>query len=1331
MFDVNLFDELRIGLATADDIRRWSKGEVKKPETINYRTLKPEKDGLFCERIFGPTRDWECQCGKYKRVRYKGIICERCGVEVTKSKVRRERMGHIELAAPVTHIWYFKGVPSRLGYLLDLAPKDLERIIYFAANIITSVDDEARHNDLSTLEGEMLLEKKEVEDDVNAEIAERASKLEDDLAALEAEGAKADARRKVQNAADKEMQHIRERGEREVARLDEIWNTFNKLAPKQMIIDETIYEELVDRYEDYFTGGMGAEAIQTLIRNFDLDAEAEELRDVINNGKGQKKMRALKRLKVVAAFQRSGNDPAGMVLDAIPVIPPELRPMVQLDGGRFATSDLNDLYRRVINRNNRLRRMIDLGAPEIIVNNEKRMLQESVDALFDNGRRGRPVAGPGSRPLKSLSDLLKGKQGRFRQNLLGKRVDYSGRSVIIVGPQLKLHECGLPKLMALELFKPFVMKRLVENDYAQNIKSAKRMVERQRPEVWDVLEEAISEHPVLLNRAPTLHRLGIQAFEPKLVEGKAIQLHPLACEAFNADFDGDQMAVHLPLSAEAQAEARVLMLSSNNILSPASGKPLAMPRLDMVTGLYFLTMNKGEDEIGGNGRYAPADDNGPAQGVYSSYAEAIMAYDRGVLGLQAPIKVRIDHLRPTEAIEAAQFPDGWTKGESWMAETTLGRIMFNELLPWNYPYLEGVMVRKGGSKDIVLLGDVINDLAIKYPMITVAQVLDKMKDAGFYWATRSCVTITMHDVLVLPNKTDMLESYEKEAERIERKYWDQGALTERERYDRLVELWKNATDSVGNAVEALYPDDNPIPMIVKSGAAGNMRQIWTLAGMKGMVVNSKGDYITRPIKTSFREGLSVLEYFNNSHGSRKGLADTALRTADSGYLTRRLVDVAQDVIVREDDCGTSKGVAIPLAEAVLDAQGQPTGSYRRAEFVETAATGRFLAADAIGADGSVVIEAGVDLGEPEIDMLVAAGVAEIKVRSVMTCDTSTGVCATCYGRSMATGKKVDIGEAVGIVAAQSIGEPGTQLTMRTFHQGGVGGDITGGLPRVQELFEARVPKAKAPIASVDGTVRIEDDDNFYTLTIVPADGSDEVVYEKLSKRQGLALIKSGDYERQIKQGDKVVRGQQLLKGAADPHEVLRVMGRRGVQQHLINEVQKVYRDQGVAIHDKHIEIIVRQMLRRVTVIDSGSTEYLPGSLVDHADAVAASKTAVQTGGRPVEVRAEIMGITKASLATDSWLSAASFQETTRVLTDAAINKRSDKLIGLKENVIIGKLIPAGTGISKYRNITVEPTEEARAAAYQLPSSFGDGFYGDDSYGEFTGAAVPLDDLDLN
>ena len=1332
MFDVNLFDELRIGLATADDIRRWSKGEVKKPETINYRTLKPEKDGLFCERIFGPTRDWECACGKYKRVRYKGIICERCGVEVTKSKVRRERMGHINLAAPVTHIWYFKGVPSRLGYLLDLAPKDLERIIYFAANIVTSVDEEARHEDLEDLEADMLLEKQDVEKDAESDVAERQQKLEEDLAELEANGAKADAKRKVQNAAEKEIQHIRDRAEREVERLDEVWQTFQKLAPKQLVIDENIYEDLEDRYQDYFTGGMGAEAIQTLIQNFDLDAEAEQLRETINNGKGQKKARALKRLKVVAAFQRSGNDPAGMILDAIPVIPPELRPMVQLDGGRFATSDLNDLYRRVINRNNRLKRMIDLGAPEIIVNNEKRMLQESVDALFDNGRRGRPVAGPGNRPLKSLSDLLKGKSGRFRQNLLGKRVDYSGRSVIIVGPQLKLHECGLPKLMALELFKPFVMKRLVEHDYAQNIKSAKRMVERQRPEVWDVLEEAIAEHPVMLNRAPTLHRLGIQAFEPKLVEGKAIQLHPLACEAFNADFDGDQMAVHLPLSAEAQAEARVLMLASNNILSPASGKPLAMPRLDMVTGLYFITMEKGEDKIGGQGAYHPGDENGPARGAYSSMAEAIMAFDRGVLGLQAPIKVYLDHLRPPKEIEEEQFPDGWERGQKWLADTTLGRILFNELLPWNYPYLEGVMVRKGGGEGKILLGDVINELAARYPMITVAQTMDKMKDAGFYWATRSGVTISINDVLVLPNKTEILERYEEQARQIERKYWNQGALTERERYDRLVELWKDATDEVGQAVEALYPDDNPIPMIVKSGAAGNMRQIWTLAGMKGMVVNSKGDYITRPIKTSFREGLSVLEYFNNSHGSRKGLADTALRTADSGYLTRRLVDVAQDVIVREADCGTEQGVSVPVSEPVLDAEGNVTGHVPH-DLIETSVQGRVLALDAKDEDGDVVLEAGAELEDENISRLVEAGIERVRVRSVMTCQTATGVCAKCYGRSMASGELVDIGEAVGIVAAQSIGEPGTQLTMRTFHQGGVGGDITGGLPRVQELFEARVPKNVSPIASVDGTVHLEDEGNFYTVRISPDDGGDDVVYEKLSKRQGLAQVKrpmesnpAATIERALRDGDHVEAGDRLMRGAADPHDVLEVQGRRGVEKHLIDEVQTVYRTQGVAIHDKHIEIIIRQMLRRGTVINSGSTEYLPGTLVDLAEAKQANAEAVAADGEPAELRSEIMGITKASLATESWLSAASFQETTRVLTDAAINKRSDKLIGLKENVIIGKLIPAGTGISKYRNISVKPSDSAKNAAYSIPT-YGDSIYGDDGYSEFTGASVPLDE----
>ena len=1310
MLDVNTFSQLKIGLATGESIRMWSNGEVKKPETINYRTLKPEKDGLFCEKIFGPTRDWECYCGKYKRVRFKGIICERCGVEVTRAKVRRERMGHIELAAPVTHIWYFKGVPSRLGYLLDLAPKDLEKIIYFAAYVITAVDNDMRHNELSTLEAEMVVEKKAVEDQRDADLEARAQKLEADLAELEKEGAKSDVRRKVRDGGEREMRQLRDRAQRELDRLDEIWTTFTKLAPKQLIVDEVLYRELVDRYGEYFEGAMGAESIKKLIETFDIDAEAESLRDTIKNGKGQKKLRALKRLKVVAAFQMNRNSPMGMVLDAVPVIPPELRPMVQLDGGRFATSDLNDLYRRVINRNNRLKRLIDLGAPEIIVNNEKRMLQESVDALFDNGRRGRPVTGPGNRPLKSLSDLLKGKQGRFRQNLLGKRVDYSGRSVIVVGPQLKLHQCGLPKLMALELFKPFVMKRLVDLNHAQNIKSAKRMVERQRPQVWDVLEEVIAEHPVLLNRAPTLHRLGIQAFEPQLVEGKAIQLHPLVCEAFNADFDGDQMAVHLPLSAEAQAEARILMLSSNNILSPASGRPLAMPRLDMVTGLYFLTT-----EIAGDtGEYTPAAKDTPETGVYSSPAEAIMAMDRGSLSVRAKIKVRLTTQRPPADIEAQLFPEGWNFGDAWIADTTLGRVLFNELLPKGYPFVNAQMFKKAQAA-------IINDLAERYPMIVVAQTVDKLKDAGFHWATRSGVTVSMADVLVPPQKAEILERYESEADAIEKQY-QRGKLNHVERNGELVKIWQQATEEVGKALEAYYPEDNPIITIVKSGATGNLTQTRTLAGMKGLVTNPKGEYIPRPIKSSFREGLTVLEYFINTHGARKGLADTALRTADSGYLTRRLVDVSQDVIVRETDCETERGINVTLAER------QDDGTLVRDQHIETSAYARTLAQDAVDADGNVVVERGHDLGDPAIDALLAAGITEVKVRSVLTCTTGTGVCAMCYGRSMATGKLVDIGEAVGIVAAQSIGEPGTQLTMRTFHQGGVtgGADIVGGLPRVQELFEARVPKNRAPIADVTGRVQLEETDKFYKITIVPDDGGEEVVYDKLTRRQRLKVFKHEDgTERLLSDGDHVEVGQQLMEGAADPHEVLRVQGPREVQIHLVKEVQEVYRAQGVSIHDKHIEVIVRQMLRRVTIIDSGATEFLPGSLTERSEFESENRRVVAEGNEPAAGRPVLMGITKASLATDSWLSAASFQETTRVLTDAAINCRSDKLMGLKENVIIGKLIPAGTGIARYRDIQVNPTEEARAAAYTIPS-YEDQYYSPD-FGQSTGAAVPLDD----
>ncbi len=952
-----------------------------------------------------------------------------------------------------------------------------------------------------------------------------------------------------------------------------------------------------------------------------------------------------------------------MVLDAVPVIPPELRPMVQLDGGRFATSDLNDLYRRVINRNNRLKRLIDLGAPEIIVNNEKRMLQESVDALFDNGRRGRPVTGPGNRPLKSLSDLLKGKQGRFRQNLLGKRVDYSGRSVIVVGPQLKLHQCGLPKLMALELFKPFVMKRLVDLNQAQNIKSAKRMVERQRPAVWDVLEEVIAEHPVLLNRAPTLHRLGIQAFEPQLVEGKAIQLHPLVCEAFNADFDGDQMAVHLPLSAEAQAEARILMLSSNNILSPASGRPLAMPRLDMVTGLYFLTTLK---EGAAGGVHPPGHRRRrrawrllePGRGHHGRRPRTA---HRAVAHQGAPDRSASARRTRGRAVP----PEGWRFGQPWSTVTTLGRVLFNELLPIEYAFVDEQMPKKRQAA-------IINDLAERYPMIVVAQTVDKLKDVGFYWATRSGVTVSMADVLVPPQKAEILDRYEERADGLERKF-QRGALTPDERRDALVEIWKQATEEVGKAMEDFYPpEDNPIIMIPKSGATGNLTQVRNLSGMKGLVTNPKGEFIPRPIKSSFREGLTVAEYFINTHGARKGLADTALRTADSGYLTRRLVDVSQDVIVRETDCGTERGINVPLGEK------QPDGSIIRDAHVETSAYARTLppmrSTPTATSSSSV---ATISATRPSrLSSLPAS--PQVKVRSVLTCATGTGVCAHCYGRSMATGKLVDIGEAVGIIAAQSIGEPGTQLTMRTFHQGGVGDDITGGLPRVQELFEARVPKGVAPIAEVSGRIRLEDDDRFYKITIIPDDGSEEVVIDKISKRQRLRVFKHDDgSERLLADGDHVEVGQQLMEGSANPHEVLRVMGPpRQVQIHLVNEVQEVYRSQGVSIHDKHIETIVRQMLRRVTIIDHGATEFLPGSLVERSEFEAANRQVVTEGGEPAAGRPVLMGITKASLATESWLSAASFQETTRVLTDAAINSRSDKLIGLKENVIIGKLIPA-------------------------------------------------------
>ena len=1257
MLDVTTFDELRIGLATADDIRKWSHGEVKKPETINYRTLKPEKDGLFGEQIFGPSRDWECSCGKYKRVRFKGIVCERCGVEVTKSSVRRERMGHIELAAPVTHIWYFKGVPSRLGYLLDMAPKDLEKVIYFAAYMIISVDEDARHEDMPGLENELRLEIKTLSDQRDSTIANRLQRLETDLAALEAEGAKSDQKRRTKDSAEKEMGQTRKAYDEQIGQLERVWEDFRSLKVGELKPEDAVFHELQDRYGQYFSAYMGAEAIKKRLEAFDLVTEGENLHLQIAEGKGQKKIRAIKRLRVVSSFLATGNSPAAMVLDVVPVIPPELRPMVQLDGGRFATSDLNDLYRRVINRNNRLRRLLDLGAPEIIVNNEKRMLQEAVDALFDNGRRGRPVTGTGNRALKSLSDMLKGKQGRFRQNLLGKRVDYSGRSVIIVGPQLKLHQCGLPKQMALELFKPFVIKRLIDLSHAQNIKAAKRMVERSRPQVWDVLEEIIRERPVLLNRAPTLHRLGIQAFEPQLVEGKAIQLHPLVCAAFNADFDGDQMAVHLPLSVEAQAEARILMLASNNILKPSDGRPVTLPTQDMIIGLHHLTTVK-EGAIG-EGR------------AFSSVAEAILAHDQKSLDLNAPVKIRLHDVHFGENEGPADYVDGPV-----IVETTLGRALFNEALPVDYPYIQAVA-------DKGQLSEIVNDLAERYPKVEVAASLDRIKDAGFYWASRSGVTVALSDILTPPNKREIVQGYEKQAAKVQGQF-EKGLTTDLERRQELIQIWTKATEEVAQAMRDNFPKDNTINRMVTSGARGNWLQVRNIAGMRGLVNNPKGEIIPRPIISSYREGLSVAEYFIATHGARKGLADTALRTADSGYLTRRLVDVSQDVIIREDDCGTSKGLDLPIAIEGAD------GKWTKDPNVENSVFARSLAADAVDAKGTVVAEAGDDVGDVLIDKLVAAGVNIIKVRSVLTCESAVGVCAACYGRSLATGLLVAIGEAVGIIAAQSIGEPGTQLTMRTFHTGGSASadDITQGLPRVQELFEARTPKGASPIAEAAGRVHIEDTDRSRKVILTPDNGDEPIAYPVL-KRSTLL----------IEDGQHVELGQQIIIGAVDPKEVLRVKGVREVQKHLVGGVQGVYRSQGVPIHDKHIEVIVRQMLRKVTVVEHGDTDLLPGELVDRARYNTLNREALTQGKKTASARQEVMGITKASLATESWLSAASFQETTRVLTQAAMEGKSDPLMGLKENVIIGKLIPAGTGLPRYRDVAVEATDEAKAERY--------------------------------
>ncbi|MFT6973122.1 MAG: DNA-directed RNA polymerase subunit beta' [Pontimonas sp.] len=1284
MLEATTFDALRIGLATAENIRGWSYGEVKKPETINYRTLKPEKDGLFGEQIFGPSRDWECACGKYKRVRFKGIVCERCGVEVTKSSVRRERMGHIELAAPVTHIWYFKGVPSRLGYLLDMAPKDLEKVIYFAAYMIITVDEEARHREMPELEKELRQEIKQLEKEKDVLLAERMKELEKALAELEAANAKADQKRKTDDAGKKALGSIRKSFDDAIAHLDRVWDDFRTLSVGDLRAEDAVFQDVQDRYGMFFTAHMGAEAIRQRLEAFDLAAESVSLRDEIANGKGQRKIRAIKRLKVVAAFLQTGGSPASMVLEVVPVIPPELRPMVQLDGGRFATSDLNDLYRRVINRNNRLRRLLDLGAPEIIVNNEKRMLQEAVDALFDNGRRGRPVTGTGNRPLKSLSDMLKGKQGRFRQNLLGKRVDYSGRSVIVVGPQLRLHQCGLPKIMALELFKPFVIKRLMDLGHSSNIKNAKRMVERSRPEVWDVLEEIIRERPVLLNRAPTLHRLGIQAFEPQLVEGKAIQLHPLVCAAFNADFDGDQMAVHLPLSVEAQAEARVLMLASNNILKPSDGRPVTVPTQDMIIGLHHLTTLK--EGATGEGR------------AFSSVSEAIMAMDQHSLDLNATVKIRIKNLYLNDA------PEGFVQGSSAIHETSLGRALFNESLPEDYPWVADVA-------DKGLISSLVNDLAERYPKVAVAETLDRVKDAGFYWATRSGVTVALSDVLTPKNKKEIIAKYEKLATKIQSQF-EKGLISDVERRRELVEVWSACTKEVNDEMRAAFPVDNTINRMVTSGARGNWLQVGNIAGMRGLVSNPRGEVIARPILSSYREGLSVAEYFIATHGARKGLADTALRTADSGYLTRRLVDVSQDVIIREDNCGTTKGISFPIATKNAE------GEWARAENVANEVYARNLAAEATTEDGTVIAPAGVDVGDVLIKELVSSGVREILVRSVLTCESLVGVCAACYGRSLASGIAVNLGEAVGIIAAQSIGEPGTQLTMRTFHTGGSASadDITQGLPRVTELFEARTPKGASPIAEANGRISIEETDTQYKVILTP-DNGDEPVPHTVSKRMSML----------VEDGQSILLGHQYHEGPVDPKEVLRVKGVRAVQEHLVDGVQSVYGSQGVPIHDKHIEVIVRQMMRKVTVVDHADTDLLPGELVDRTRYNSINREALGEGKKTASARQEVMGITKASLATESWLSAASFQETTRVLTEAAMQGKSDPLVGLKENVIIGKLIPAGTGLANYRDVTVEPTEEARAEHYpaRLFASDADFGSGDDlSFVDFDSFAEP-------
>ncbi|WP_337427062.1 DNA-directed RNA polymerase subunit beta' [Slackia isoflavoniconvertens] len=1233
-YDVSNFSALRISLASAEDIRSWSHGEVKKAETINYRTLKPEKDGLFCEKIFGPTKDWECACGKYKRVRFKGIVCERCGVEVTRSKVRRERMGHIELAAPVSHIWYFKGIPSRVGSLLDIAPKELEKVLYFASSIVTWVDTEARDEDVEELRDELAadLEELDAERDRLIEATRRLSTEyvpEDDEFADEVD----DDERMEPEEVEAEIADIYDEYNERKALRTEAFDAFLKIVPKQLVPDEALYREMRMNYSDYFRGGMGAEAVRDLLDDMDLEAVAEELKDTIENGKGQKRAKAIKRLKVVDAFMKSDNKPSDMILDVIPVIPPDLRPMVQLDGGRFATSDLNDLYRRVINRNNRLKRLLDLGAPEIIVNNEKRMLQEAVDSLFDNGRRGRPVTGPGNRPLKSLSDMLKGKQGRFRQNLLGKRVDYSGRSVIVVGPQLKIHQCGLPQQMALELFKPFVMKRLVELEYAANIKAAKRAVDRGASYVWDVLEEVIVDHPVLLNRAPTLHRLGIQAFEPVLVEGKAIKLHPLVCTAFNADFDGDQMAVHVPLGNEAQAEARVLMLSANNIKSPAHGRPLTIPTQDMIIGMYFLTTVR--DGFPGEGR------------VFASVKDALDEFEAGTgVDIQARISVRA-----TRDMQIAKsFSDFETVKAGERFETSIGRIIFNNVLPEDHQFVNYVVNKKE-------IGRLIEECSNRYDVSDMPAILDGLKNAGYHYATKAGITVSVFDATMPPNKAELLAAADAKVDAIDEDY-EMGLMSPEERHKQVVDIWNDTTEEIGEAMAANFDQYNPIYMMADSGARGNIKQIRQLAGMRGLMGNTKGGTIDRPVKSNFREGLSVLEYFISTHGTRKGMTDTALRTADSGYLTRRLVDVAQDVIVREIDCGTPEGVPYPLHNEKGEIDENLIGRCLLED------TGDLLAGDYI-------------TSMDQLKAFEAAGIDTVVIRTVMTCHAEHGVCQKCYGWDLATGRPVNIGTAVGIIAAQSIGEPGTQLTMRTFHAGGVAGDdITHGLPRVTELFEARKPKGQAVLAEIAGTLQITGDKTTKTLTVHDTEGNfrEYVVSARAQMLPGII------------DGCAVKVGQQLTKGSVNPHDLLRLTDPNTTLRYIVAQVQDVYVSQGVDINDKHIEVIARQMLRKVVVMEAGDSELLPGRQVNRHEFERVANELIAEGKQPPVGQPLLLGITKASLATDSFLSAASFQETTKVLTDAAIEGKTDVLAGLKENVIIGKPIPAGTGLPRYHKV---------------------------------------------